>query len=103
VTPGADGNVNGDFDEIIGTVAGNGSAGFSGDRGPATEAQIDFIHDAVPTPDGGFLISDTRNQRIRYVSAAATIRTVAGSGPFGCFGCGQFSGDGGPATGSRAG
>jgi hypothetical protein len=42
--------------------------------------------------DGGFLIGDTFAARVRQVSPAGTITTVAGNGTFG------FSGDGGPAT-----
>ncbi|MGA9371084.1 MAG: hypothetical protein WBV53_04485, partial [Solirubrobacterales bacterium] len=90
----------------ITTVAGSGPTGasngaFAGDGGPATSARLDFLHDAEPTPDGGFLISDTRNERIRDVSPGGTIETVAGSGPFGSFADGAFSGDGGPAGAAR--
>ena len=46
----------------------------------------------APTADGGFLIADIENERIRKVSAAGMITTVAGNGVSG------FSGDGGPAT-----
>ena len=46
----------------------------------------------VALPDGGFLIADSNNQRVRRVSPAGTITTVAGTGTQG------FSGDGGPAT-----
>ena len=93
-------------DGTITTVAGSGtigsaSGGFAGDGGAAIQARLDFIHDAAPTPDGGFLISDTRNQRIRYVSPAGSINTIAGSGPFGCFCDGGFTGDGGQAIAAR--
>ncbi len=80
---------------IIATVAGNGHGGFAGDGGPATAAKLFSPSRAVPTPDGGFLIADSFNYRIRKVSAAGTITTVAGSGTPG------FSGDGGPATRAR--
>ena len=85
----------------ITTVAGTGVAGFSGDGGPATNATLDFIHDVAETPSGGFVIADTRNQRIRYVAPSGIITTAAGSGPYGCFCSGGFSGDGGPATAAR--
>jgi hypothetical protein len=93
-------------DGTITTTAGSGPTGasngdFAGDGGPATDARLDFLHDAEPTADGGFLISDTRNQRIRYVSPTGMIDTVAGSGPFGCFCDGGFYGDGGQATAAR--
>jgi subtilisin family serine protease len=76
----------------ITTVAGTGELGFSGDGGPAAQAQIGRPQDAAPLPDGGFLVADTYNSRIRRVSANGTINTVAGTGAEG------FTGDGGPAT-----
>ena len=79
-------------DGTITTVAGSNSAGFSGDGGPATEAQLSFPFGVAATPDGGFLIADSGNDRIRRVSPDGTITTVAGSNSAG------FSGDGGPAT-----
>jgi hypothetical protein len=77
---------------VIRTVAGTGTAGFSGDGGAATEAQLDHPFAVAPTSDGGFLIADIENERIRKVSAAGVITTVAGNGVSG------FGGDGGPAT-----
>ena len=73
-------------------IAGTGEAGFSGDGGPATAARINFVHSASPTADGGYVLADTGNHRIRYVSASGVITTVAGNGVQG------YSGDGGPAT-----
>jgi sugar lactone lactonase YvrE len=81
----------------ISTVAGNGTEGFSGDGGPATAAQLDLPVAVAATRDGGFLIADYLNNRIRRVSPAGTITTVAGIGAEG------FSGDGGPATSARLG
>ncbi len=78
--------------DTISTVAGNGTGAYLGDGGPATSAEIYYPQGATPTPDGGFLIADWRNNRIRQVSASGTITTVAGNGTSG------FSGDGGPAT-----
>ena len=77
---------------IITTVAGTGTAGFSGDGGPATSAELWLPFGVAPTPDGGFLIVDAANQRIRKVSASGGITTAAGSGVMG------YGGDGGPAT-----
>lgn len=77
----------------ITTVAGNGRTGFSGDGGPATAAALDGPTDVRPTPDGGFLISDGNNNRVRRVFPDGTIRTVAGNGSQS-----PPSGDGGPAT-----
>src|SRR5581483_4756305 len=79
-------------DGTITTVAGNGTQGFSGDGGPATAAELSIPFAVAPTPDGGFLIDDVNNQRIRKVSSSGTITTVAGNGVAG------YSGDGGPAT-----
>jgi NHL repeat len=80
---------------IIGTVAGTGTPGFSGDGGAATSAQLSSPTDVEPTADGGFLVADLGNHRVRKVSAGGTIATVAGTGTAGS------SGDGGPATSAR--
>jgi hypothetical protein len=79
----------------ITTVAGT-TAGFSGDGGPATAAKLDTPVGVAVTADGGFLIADTGNERVRRVSPAGTIRTVAGTS----YG---FSGDGGPAAAAQLG
>lgn len=81
ITPGWDEVVNGHFDEIITTVAGTGTAGFSGDGGPATSAQLDtpenvFVHKAT----GNIYIADSENHRVRMVNSAGIIDTVAGNG-----------------------
>jgi DNA-binding beta-propeller fold protein YncE len=84
-------------DGTITTVAGTGTPGYSGDGGPATQAQLDHPGGLVATPDGGFLIADTMNRVVRWVSSDGVIRTVAGNGTFG------FSGDGGRATSAQLG
>lgn len=76
-------------------VAGNGLPGFSGDFGPATQARLWNPADVVQTPDGGFLVTDTYNERVRHISAGGVITTVAG-GPLR-----GFTGDGAAATGAR--
>jgi uncharacterized protein (TIGR03437 family) len=76
---------------IITTVAGNGTAGFSGDGGPATLAAINGPGGLAVDTAGNLLISEENNNRIRKVSSGI-ITTVAGNGQVG------FSGDGGPAT-----
>lgn len=75
----------------IQTFAGNGKQGFSGDGGPATEAQIDNPFGVVRGPDGAIWFCEYTGQRIRRVAADGTISTVAGSSKKG------YSGDGGPA------
>ncbi len=75
------------------TVAGNGTAGFGGDGGPATEASLNLPRDLEIGPDGRLYIADTNNHRVRAVDlVTGTIETVAGNGTRG------FSGEGGPAT-----
>jgi NHL repeat len=82
-------------DGLITTVAGTGERGFSGDAGPATAARIRNPRGVAALPDGGFLIPDTDNHRVRRVGPDGTITTVAGTGTPG------FSGDGGPAAGAE--
>ena len=66
---------------LISTVAGTGVGGFSGDGGPATVAQLRRPHSIVFDPDGGLLICDIGNHRIRRVDmVTGTISTFAGTG-----------------------
>ncbi len=67
----------------ISTVAGTGAAGFSGDGGPATAASLDGPSGVTVAPNGDLLIADTANNRVRRVTAAGVISTVAGNGTFG--------------------
>jgi sugar lactone lactonase YvrE/Flp pilus assembly protein TadD len=76
----------------ITTVAGNGTAGYSGDGGPATSAELNGPQGLAVDGAGNLFIVDTGNNRIRKVDAAGTITTAAGNGTQG------YSGDGGPAT-----
>jgi len=57
-------------------VAGTGVAGFSGDGGPATSAQIQAVFMAVDTP-GNIFLGDLQSNRIRKVDLNGTITTVA--------------------------
>jgi glucose/arabinose dehydrogenase len=77
---------------VITRVAGTGTAGNSGDDGPATEAELTFPVGVAVSADGGFLIADSNNHVVRKVSSAGVITRVAGTGTFG------NSGDDGPAT-----
>lgn len=63
-------------DGIITTVAGNADAGLAGDGGPATDASLNLPADVAVTADGGFLIADSGNDRIRRVRPDGTIETV---------------------------
>ncbi len=78
-------------DWTISTFAGNGTAGGSGDDGPATAAQIDNPFGLVRGPDGALWFCEYTGQRIRRVTPDGIIHTMAGSGKKG------YSGDGGPA------
>src|SRR5206468_1334716 len=77
---------------IITTVAGNGTSGFRGDSGPATQASLGFPTGVAVGPDGSLYIADYFNNRIRRVGPDGIITTVAGNGTS------SFSGDGGLAT-----
>ncbi len=79
-------------DEVIHTFAGTGTAGSAGDGGPATAAQLFDPQGLVTAPDGGILIADSGNQRIRSVSGSGIIATVAGSGAEGAAADGMNAG-----------
>jgi PKD repeat protein len=79
----------------ITTVAGtSGKAGYSGDGGPATQAQLDCPAGLAFDPQGTLYISDSRNNRIREVKDGI-ITTVAGNGVAG------YNGDGIAATSAK--
>ena len=65
---------------VVVTLVGSGAAGYSGDNGPATPAKLNFVHCVAPTADGGFVVADTLNNRIRKINSAGNIWTVAGTG-----------------------
>ncbi len=80
----------------ISRVAGTtGSAGFSGDGGAATSAQLNLPWGVVVTPAGGFYIADRSNEVVRKVTGDVThtISTIAGT-----HGVTGYGGDGGLAT-----
>ena len=64
----------------IRTVAGHGTEGFSGDGGGAKQAELSYPAHVSRTRDGGFLIPDFNNNRVRKVSSRGIIRTIAGNG-----------------------
>jgi hypothetical protein len=70
---------------IITTIVGNGTPGFSGDGGPATNAVLNLLsfepmQDLALDNAGNLYIADTNNYRIRRVDTSGTITTVAGIG-----------------------
>ena len=76
----------------ITTLAGNGIAGYGGDGGPATQANLNYPSGVGVDSSGNVYIADTSNHRIRKVDSKGTITTVAGNGTRG------YGGDGGPAA-----
>lgn len=82
---------------IISTVAGTGSAGYSGDGGPAVGAQFNLNGNMRFDASGNLYVTDARNNRIRVILPDGTIWTAAGNGKLG------YNGDGGPATGAEIG
>jgi sugar lactone lactonase YvrE len=76
---------------VISTIAGTGTAGFSGDGGPAASANLNFPSGILVDNQGVIFVADTSNSRVRKIdtSAQQIITTFAGSGSLG---------DGGPAN-----
>lgn len=82
--------------KIISTIAGNGTAGYSGDNGWATQASLNAPERIALDAAGNLYIADTGNHRVRKVDAATGIvSTIAGNGTAGS------SGDGGLATAAQ--
>ena len=80
---------------IIATVAGSGIGQTLGDGGPATLARLILPTAVAVDTAGNVFIADTLNHRVRKVTPAGIITTIAGNGT------GGFSGDGGPATAAQ--
>ncbi len=88
---------------LLTRIAGTSKRGYSGDGGPATEAQLNLIFGNSAAPSSGLaidkagnlFIADTSNNCVRRVSPTGIITTVAGTGVAG------FSGDGGLAVDAK--
>jgi uncharacterized protein (TIGR03437 family) len=80
---------------IITTLAGTGVAGFSGDGGPATAAQLNLPYGLAADLAGNLYVADLGNDRVRRIGPDGVMATVAGNGSQGS------SGDGGAATGAQ--
>jgi RHS repeat-associated protein len=81
-----------DTNGIITTVAGNGTVGYSGDGGPATDAALNGPMDLYVNSAGDLYIADSSAMCVRKVDAGGIITTIAGTGTAG------YNGDGIPAT-----
>ena len=77
---------------IITTIAGNGTAGFSGDGGAATAAELNGPSDVFKDAAGNLYIADRGNNRIRKINTGGIISTIIGTGVAG------YTGDGGSAA-----
>ena len=66
-------------DGIINTIAGTGKQGFAGDRGPATSAQLSLVRGVAVDGAGNVFVADSGNRRIRRITRAGIIDTVAGN------------------------
>jgi trimeric autotransporter adhesin len=82
-------------DGVITTIAGTGTFGFSGDNGPAANAQMGGSLGLALDSAGNLYISDSDNNRIRKISNGV-ITTIAGKD-----GLGAASGDNGPAINAQ--
>jgi len=77
---------------IMSAIAGNGIAGYTGDGGPATAAELQYPAGIARDASGDIYIADENNSAIRKVNTAGIISTIAGNGTPG------YSGDGTAAT-----
>lgn len=82
-------------DGKVSTVAGTGAAGYLGDDGPAAKAQLNCPREVAVDRTGAVYVADAENHRIRKISAAGKISTVAGTGAAGS------RGDDGPAVSAQ--
>jgi uncharacterized protein (TIGR03437 family) len=80
---------------LIHTIAGTGVAGWNGDGGPATAAQLNLPYGVAVDGAGNIYVADLGNNRVRRIGPDGVIRTWAGNGGAGS------EGDGGPATSAQ--
>ncbi len=79
----------------VSTLAGTGTAGYSGDGGSAAAAQLNLPYGVAADAAGYVYVADYGNSVVRRISPDGAIRTYAGNGQAG------YSGDGGQATSAR--
>lgn len=80
---------------IINTLAGDGTQGYTGDGGPANQAQLTLPGGIAFDSAGNMYIADSANNVVRIVSPSGSINTFAGNGTAG------YSGDKGAATAAQ--
>ncbi len=80
------------LDGTISTIAGNGTAGSTGDGGAATSATVNFPAYLISDAQGNLYFIDYAGNRVRKINTSGVISTVAGNGQ------GKSSGDNGAAT-----
>ncbi len=76
---------------IIATIAGTGAAGYAGDGGPATAAQIDLPYGLAADLIGNVYIADLGNNRVRRIAPDGSMTTAAGTGVKGSLGDGGLA------------
>jgi uncharacterized protein (TIGR03437 family) len=81
--------------QVISTPVGNGTAGYIGDKGQGTAAELNSPFSVAVDPSGNFYISDSRNSVIRKVTPGDVITTVAGNNSMGP---GYFGDNGAPTA-----
>ncbi len=80
-----------DTNQVMTTVAGTGVAGYFGDGGMASSAQLTYPEGVYIDGTGNIYVADWGNYRVRKINTSGLISTIAGTG------IGSYSGDGGPA------
>ncbi len=78
--------------QVIFTVAGAGTANYSGDGGQALAAELNDVYSVITDASGNIYIADYVNSRVRKVDPSGIITTIVGTGVY------SSTGDGGPAT-----
>ncbi len=68
---------------LIDPVGGTGRSGFSGDNGPATQAEFDGPNSIAVDAAGNVYIADTYNRRVRKIDTQGVVTTIAGNGDYG--------------------
>jgi sugar lactone lactonase YvrE len=63
-------------------VAGRGEGGFSGDGGPAVDAEFRDLQTIARDEAGNLFVADSGNARVRRIDTGGIVRTVAGNGRF---------------------